>query len=330
MRKIYTFLCSSFIVSYLPAQTVLKVESGTDLFIRTGTLFHAGGLVLNPDADYSLTNNELTLQSSVGHYTINNYASRVLNWQQLTPAFSGTVRFYYSDDVLNGIAENSLALNAYNGTYWQHLTTAARNSTENYVETNPISAVSFSEFALSDELHTLPLQWGPVLAQRVENGVAVHWTTRQELQVSHFVVERSSDNRVWLPVSESIAARNLPNEQEYQFTDLNAPAQRIYYRIRQHDVNGTFRYSPVATVGMGTGNNLLAVYPNPSVDGFRLLTSDPGQVVRVDLIDAVGARIKSWSKAESWYSLSSVAAGRYHIRVELQNGETKHLSLIKQ
>ena len=330
MRKLYTLLCSSIIVSYLPAQTVLKVQPGTDLFLKAGTIFHAGGLVLNPDTDYSLSDNELTVESSVGHYTINNYASRVLNWQQLTPAFSGVIRFYYSDDVLNGIAESSLALNTYNGSYWQYLTTAYRNSTENYVETNAVSAVSFSEFALSDELHTLPLQWGPVLAQRSDQGVEVRWTTRQEQQVFHFVVERSSDNRQWLAVSESIAARNQPDEQEYQFADRSAPIQRIYYRIRQHDLNGTFRYSPVATVGTGTGNSLLAVYPNPSVDGFRLLSSDPGQVLRIDLIDAAGARVKSWTKSETWYSLSTVAAGRYHLRVELKNSETKHLSLIKQ
>ena len=188
--------------------------------------------------------------------------------------------------------------------------------------------MSVNELALSDELKTLPLLWGPVQARRQQTGVEVIWSTRQEQQVMHFVVERSTNNREWTEVSEAIEARNQPDEQHYDFTDLSAPVGRTYYRIRQHDLTGTIYYSPVVSV---SGEDvLLALYPNPATEGFRLLINNSMQIVQVDLFDIRGARIKSWSKAESWYSLQSLAAGRYHIRVQLLNGEIKNLSLLKQ
>jgi hypothetical protein len=331
MHKLYTLGCSLLLLSQIAAQSVLKVESGTDLFIRSGTSLYAGGLVLQPASDYSIGNNELIAGSSISHYSNNSYATRVLSWQQLAPAFSGTIRYYYTDDVLNGIPESNLALNVYNGSYWQYLPTVSSDLTENYVETGSVSSLPLVEFALSDELSTLPLLWGGVQALRNNGTVQINFSTIHEHQVSHFVIERSFDSRNWLPVSNEIAARNLPTEQSYNYIDQQAPSSRLYYRIRQQDSNGIVRYSVIVTVAALGQQHSLLVFPNPTTERFRLLNIDPLLIRQVYLYNLSGQQLLSWSRtSNNWYTVNSLAAGRYLIRVELTSGETQQLSFIKK
>lgn len=328
MRKMYVLLGLLSVPFLLHAQNIVSVGAGTDLHIAAGTSFYAGGLVLEPSSSFVLNNNQLTRGSTVSQFTVNAYASRVYSFSNLTAPFTGSIRFYYDDGELNGLAETGLIINDYNGTYWQALTTAGYDDGANYVQTQPLSNVQLRELALSDALHTLPLQWGPIAAWRQGSSVQVQWTTRQESLVRDFIVERSLDARSWLPVSSAVAANNNSGENSYRQQDATAPAGRLYYRIRQTDIDGRSTYSAVASVAAGL-MPALYVFPNPTAESFRLQGMDAADIVKVELFAANGARVQQWQKPQTQYNIATLSQGIYQLTVELRNGERRHFKLNK-
>lgn len=328
MRKMYVLLGLLSVPFLLHAQNIVSVGAGTDLHIAAGTSFYAGGLVLEPSSSFVLNNNQLTRGSTVSQFTVNAYASRVYSFSNLTAPFTGSIRFYYDDGELNGLAETGLIINDYNGTYWQALTTAGYDDGANYVQTQPLSNVQLRELALSDALHTLPLQWGPIAAWRQGSSVQVQWTTRQESLVRDFIVERSLDARSWLPVSSPVAANNNSGENSYRQQDAAAPAGRLYYRIRQTDIDGRSTYSAVASVAAGL-MPALYVFPNPTAESFRLQGMDAADIVKVELFAANGARVQQWQKPQTQYNIATLSQGIYQLTVELRNGERRHFKLNK-
>lgn len=328
MRKMYVLLGLLSVPLLLPAQDIVSVAPGTDLHIAAGTSFYAGGLVLEPSASFVLNNNQLTRGSTVSQFTVNSYASRVYSFSNLTAPFTGSIRFYYDDGELNSLAEGSLMINDYNGSYWQALGTGSYDAGSNYVQTQPLSNLMLRELALSDALHTLPLQWGPVAAWRQGSAVWVQWTTRQESLVRDFMVERSADNRNWIPVGSAVAANNNSGENSYRQQDATAPAGRLYYRIRQTDIDGRSTYSAIATVAAGN-MPALYVFPNPTAESFRLQGMDAAEIVKVELFAANGARIQQWQKAQTQYTITTLSQGIYQLTVELRNGERRHFKLHK-
>ncbi len=329
MNKLYTLLCTSFFSVGLQAQTVLQVSTGTDLHIKAGTLFYAGGLVLVPTTDYTLTENEVSKHTTVTHFTVNNYAASTFRFSNLAPAFSGSFHFYYTDDVLNGIPEANLALNVHNDLYWQAVGTLSRNPLDNFLITNPVSNILLSEFALSDELQVLPLLWGPVSAVRQGITVKIAWHTLQEDQVTHFTIERSSNGINWQAVSNTIMARNLPTEQTYQYIDHTAPMERVYYRIRQQDFDGTVQYSSTMTITEKNDPVLLQLYPNPAQQSFRLLQQDQQAIQKIELYANSGALLQTWTQTQHLYDIRGLAHGSYHVVLRLNNGQTRSLKLQK-
>ncbi len=329
MNKLYTFLCASICCFSLQAQTVMQVNSGTDLFIKSGTSFYVGGLVLEPSIDYTLNGYELTSHATTAHFTVNNYAAIVVRFSQPAPAFSGTLHFHYADGLLNSIPEANLALNVHNDNYWQAISTASRNPVENFITTDPVSNIVLSEFALSDQMHLLPVVWGGISAQRQGIQVKVNWHTLQEDQVAHFIVQRSNDGINWQTVSTTITARNLPTEQAYQYIDYTAPMDRVYYRIRQQDFNGTVQYSSTMTVAGNNDPALLQVYPNPAQHSFRLLQQDARTIQKIELYNSSGALVQTWAQTQNLYDIRGLANGSYHVVLHLNNGLTQHLKLQK-
>jgi hypothetical protein len=73
------------------------------------------------------------------------------------------------------------------------------------------------------------------------------WATASEKDASHFVVERSSNGYVWLPVGEKQAAGNSNETQNYSYLDAFKEFGTNYYQLIQYDIDGKYEtYGPIA------------------------------------------------------------------------------------
>lgn len=329
MKKIYLTACAFCICYILPAQTAFSVGSSS-MEIKPGTAIFINGLIMQPDNTYLISSSQFTNSSDASHYTTQNYVSGTISFNNALPAFSGIIGYYYSDANLNGIAEDQLGIKVHTGQYWRSLSTASRNDVENYVLSNPVSSLVFSELVLADQLVSLPVVWGSVHAVRNNNDVRISWSTRTEQAVSHFQVERSADGRRWSTSGAAVPARNISGEQSYAVTDANVPSHRLYYRIRQEDTDGKFSYSAIISVAAAGESLSATVYPNPVASSFRLTGINVLNIQKVEILDTRGALVESWNKGQSEYDVRQLASGVYHIRIHFINGETQNKQLIKK
>lgn len=154
MKKIIfiiTIWAAASLLNCLQAQ-ILTVSPGTDMTIKSGTVFSADSLILTPSADFTLSNLSLKKSTAVSHALPNPYIARVYQFSNNSNPFKGSVQINYRDGAeLKGIAESSLTLNIYNGTKWNAYAPTTRDATNNYVLTSGINCVALNELTLAGD-----------------------------------------------------------------------------------------------------------------------------------------------------------------------------------
>jgi hypothetical protein len=124
--------------------------------------------------------------------------------------------------------------------------------------------------------------------------IALHWVTASEKNSRAFVVERSSDGKIFRELRTVDAAGTTQNQTTYNLTDEQPLPGTSYYRLRQIDLDGTSVYSPVRAVKMGSASGeSLAVYPGRSNKEWLVLTTLPAETLAegpatVVVFDALG------------------------------------------
>jgi hypothetical protein len=92
------------------------------------------------------------------------------------------------------------------------------------------------------------------------------WSTGNEENSSHWIVERSADGRDFSPIGQVNAAGTSVVQVEYSFPDPTPKQGWNYYRLRQVDKAGAYTYSEVRSVLMGGITDRMLVHPNPTND----------------------------------------------------------------
>lgn len=148
-----------------------------------------------------------------------------------------------------------------------------------YYELGENQSISFDYV---ESLLILPLEWGDFLGQPCGDNNCLKWSTLQEKNTSHFVLERSNDGFNWKELGEEIEAQgNSNNEVQYQYTDDSFENTFTFYRIKQIDLDDTFSYSDVIRVENNSLSDKLMPFPNPTMD--LLFVDSDDVIVNVEL-----------------------------------------------
>lgn len=177
----------------------------------------------------------------------------------------------------------------------------------------------------------VPVTFRTVKAYRVQENVAVEWSTENEINIDHYEVERSADGTAFSKINTTAAASLYGGSANYHITD-NAPfAGMNYYRIKSVSPAGAALYSNIVKVNMKDNGTVtpLTVYPNPvtgSSIGVQLnlakgqymlqLFNTAGQLVTAKQITHTGG-----SSNISVDIDSNLPAGKYELR--LTGNDTK-------
>ena len=93
-------------------------------------------------------------------------------------------------------------------------------------------------------------------------GVKLNWTTLEEKNVRHFIVERSLNGRDFEDIGTMAAEGNV-SVAKYNSTDATPALGFNYYRIRAVDYDGLLTYSSIINVDMQAS---VTIFPNPAND----------------------------------------------------------------
>lgn len=159
------------------------------------------------------------------------------------------------------------------------------------------------------------------------------WIVDQELNVSHYELERSSDGINFQPLKR-LASRNSLTQTTYNATDSQIrPGAANYYRLRMVNEDGSFFNSGVLLIRT-SGSGRFVVMGNPFSDHVRLRFSlDAVTEVQARLFDATGrlVSISGMRAANGDLVLSDLAklrSGAYILMVQT-DGARWASSLIK-
>lgn len=159
------------------------------------------------------------------------------------------------------------------------------------------------------------------------NKVTLLWTTASELMSDRFIIEKSADGARFEAIATVSGAGNSNQPIDYSYVDMAPYATITYYRLKQVDINGSFKYSAIIPVRM---NEKLfasvAVSPNPVVDkiNINIHSVEAGRGV-IRIVNANGAVVQQLSKellkGINVFSVGSMqlSKGVYMVQVTTQN-----------
>jgi hypothetical protein len=185
---------------------------------------------------------------------------------------------------------------------------------------------------------TLPVKLEVFTAMLNNNKADLKWTTSTEINVSHFVIEKSFDGKNFNDAGMMFAYGNTSAKANYTYSDnVSGQTGVIYYRLRSVDIDGKGQYSDTRVIRIGKqSENAISIltYPNPATNELRVTIPANWQNKKVtyELYKGNGASARQSVAANAsqteTINISTLAAGFYIIRVTC-NGETAQQKIIK-
>ena len=224
-------------------------------------------------------------------------------------------------------------------TSWNSIATGSATGSGPYTFTaNNVS--TFGTFGLGDNNSSLPVSFISFTGAKLGKDAILNWSTAQEINNSHFEVERSLDGITFKAIGKVTGRGNTSEEQQYSYTDANifAANRMVYYRLKQVDFDGTTAYTSVVAVmsDQAAVFEVLQVSPNPFISGFTVgLIVPTQQVIKVELTDAFGKLISTQEINPELgmnnleINESELKAGMYIVRIT-QGEISKHIRVVKQ
>lgn len=246
---------------------------------------NAGGTNVAKSLIVSIVNDDLTTVSS-------NSSNDILRTINLTNASTNAVNFKITNTSNSGQYRIKLDYNV-NG------------------NVNNVPDLIMSNF--QTDLSLLPVTYANLEAKQVLEGVQVKWTTSEEINNSHFNIERSTDGENWDVLGTVDGIGNSHQEVDYSFMDYNPANGLNLYRLEQVDFDGKSAHSDVMALLVANAENApdLQVFPNPSTGQVSV----QGIAYETIRVRNLSGKVIYEQKAQKNHDLQFLDRGIYFIEV---------------
>ncbi|WP_235297822.1 T9SS type A sorting domain-containing protein [Portibacter marinus] len=163
-------------------------------------------------------------------------------------------------------------------------------------------------------IQTLPVELSRFSVRlRGENEAILSWKTVQEVDNSHFDVERSVDARNFSRIGQIDGLGTSSSGKSNQFLDRELSPGSYYYRIRQVDYSGQYQFSDLVTINVG---ERLKIFPNPTTEYIYIEGLSDASVVK--LFNRQGKLLVSHIDKKH-INMRTFPSGIYHVQVISRN-----------
>ncbi len=179
-------------------------------------------------------------------------------------------------------------------------------------------------------LHPVPVELSSFTANIKDHDVVISWVTSTETNNSGFEIEKNllNDNTGWTEVVFIPGHGTSTERHSYSYTDQKPGTGNILYRLKQVDLDGTFRiYGPLEVNAAGISEYSIAQnYPNPFNPATKIKyqiagsgSDHNGVPVRITVFDVLGNEIttlvnenKTAGSYEVDFNASGISSGVYY------------------
>ena len=157
----------------------------------------------------------------------------------------------------------------------------------------PNNSSRFITIASINALTPLPVEFLQFEATCQNEFSELIWSTASEISNDYFTIERSADAKNFEVLARVNGNGNSNTTINYKWTDDNPINGASYYRLKQTDFNGAFKYSGIRTVSCEELDDI-SIYPNPFENSFTVqLSENSTYPVTVEVIDYLGRKVHS-------------------------------------
>ncbi len=170
----------------------------------------------------------------------------------------------------------------------------------------------------------LPIVLGKFTANPTKKKtVKLKWETLAEINNDYFTIERSKDAKNWETIKILKAVGNSASTNFYNTIDNNPYNGVSYYRLKQTDFDGKYKYLGIKSVNINinTINNKIKIYPNPS-NGKITIEGNPEELETINIYNVIGENltglvtISKNSNKKIVIDLSNLSNGMYFIKTK--------------
>ena len=156
------------------------------------------------------------------------------------------------------------------------------------------------------------------------------WQTANEINVSHFNIQRSNNNKDFTTIGK-LSAQNK-NYNEYSFIDkptINEKPETLWYRIESIDKDGKKQYSVTKSLNIQHSASNITIYPNPAKNIVTISSKET--IKEISIINPLGQVLYSKQINNNQLSnihLQSFAKGLVVVKIITVKGEIISKKLI--
>jgi hypothetical protein len=196
---------------------------------------------------------------------------------------------------------------------------------------NNNQCIEFDDFRTSGfvALIPLPVNFTSFTGKNANETAVLTWTVSGEKDVLRYIVEKSANGTDFIKVGEITAT----GASTYSFTD-NKPQQGVnFYRIRNEDADGKFKFSSVLRMNFGRSIAIKA-FPMPALTTVTIEHSAVDKSGRISLLNSNGQVIRQIDVkpelTQTHINLSGLNSGVYIVRFDNGSGKVETIKIIKQ
>jgi hypothetical protein len=269
----------------------------------------------------------------------NELTKSVLRYFEISPTtnagLNATMTFHYWDSETNGLLEPDMGL--YRDTTGSNIWVDRGGVSTPGAGDNTVSLASIARFSPWTAGKTnipLPVELLKFSSKCKPQEIELNWATATETNNEIFIIERSSDNSKWATIG-SVRGAGFSNQTiSYTFSDENPLETISYYRLKQIDFDGAFKYyGPIAANCSAEASDVFVIIaPNPAQENVWIETNikTPGTITLTDATGRAIAKYNSDNLAVPFnLPLQNVYPGVYLIRIDAE-GFSKNYKIIRQ
>lgn len=125
------------------------------------------------------------------------------------------------------------------------------------------------------------------------NTTYVTWETASENHNNFFTIERSYNGIDFEPLTNISSKGNSSFKKHYEYDYTEVTDRQIYYRLKQTDFDGNFKYSLVISNYCNKNTTGIKLYPNPTSNTSMLYFPDELKTYQITIINILGELILS-------------------------------------
>lgn len=168
----------------------------------------------------------------------------------------------------------------------------------------------------------LPVTLVSFTANKEGQMAVLNWQTALEINSDYFLIQRSTDGKVWHDLASINALGDYDELKKYTFTDNTPALGTNMYRLKMVDKDGTYAHSRIQPLSFSSDVSL-SVYPNPVSDILYIREAVLGTVKQVAIYNIQGQKMyQSNTAGTQSIPVNTLASGIYMIKVIHADGAT--------